>query len=408
MDPGNPLGFAPKLWYTFVYNQVCLIGWSCAAFFYSRGTKWVRWQRSNMEILQQLRQIAQERDIPFDELLREIEEALAVAYKKYVGAAGEVAVHIDPERLMAPDKGMRVVVEKEVVGIVTEPSYQLSVAEARKKQPNAEVGDFVQVEVDPNRFGRIAASTFKQVLSQKLREAEIRQINEVFQEKIGDLVNGLVTRRDEHTVYIQVNKVEAELPRREQVPTESYRINDRLKVYVLKVDDSRRRLAVVVSRTHPNLLRKLFELEVPEIAQSIVQIKSVAREPGQRSKIAVISTDERVDAVGACVGPRGARVQAIVDELHDEKIDIVPFSDNPTTYIINALSPAKVNSIRLNEADRSAYVVVPDNQLSLAIGKGGQNVRLAARLTEWKIDIRSEAQAATESKAPVEEAGAGS
>lgn len=192
------------------------------------------------------------------------------------------------------------------------------------------------------------------------------------------------------------------------MPTESYRINDRLKVYVLKVDDSRRRLAVVVSRTHPNLLRKLFELEVPEIAQSIVQIKSVAREPGQRSKIAVISTDERVDAVGACVGPRGARVQAIVDELHDEKIDIVPFSDNPTTYIINALSPAKVNSIRLNEADRSAYVVVPDNQLSLAIGKGGQNVRLAARLTEWKIDIRSEAQAATESKAPVEEAGAGS
>jgi len=169
-------------------------------------------------------------------------------------------------------------------------------------------------------------------------------------------------------------------------------------VYVLRVDDSTKRLRVIVSRTHPNLLRKLFELEVPEIGQGLVQIKSVAREPGQRSKVAVISMDERVDAVGSCVGPRGTRVQAIVDELMDEKIDIVPFSDDSYTYITNALSPAKVNSIKLNEEEHSAYVVVPDTQLSLAIGKGGQNVRLAARLTEWKIDIRSEAQAASEGK----------
>lgn len=345
-----------------------------------------------MDIMQQLRQIAQERDIPYEELLHEIEEALAVAYKKYVNAVGEVAVHIDPE------KGWKCILEKEVVGVVADPSIQMSLADARKRKADTEIGDFVPIEVDPNRFGRIAASTFKQVLSQKLREAEIRQVNDVFQEKIGDVVPGTVSRKDEHSVYVQVNKIETELPRREMVPTEPYRLNDRMRVYVLRVDDSQRRLRVIVSRTHPNLLRKLFELEVPEIATGVVQIKSVAREPGQRSKIAVISTDERVDAVGSCVGPRGTRVQAIVEELYDEKIDIVPFSEESMAYITNALSPAKVNSIKLNEDEKSAYVVVPDNQLSLAIGKGGQNVRLAARLTDWKIDIRSEAQAASETK----------
>jgi transcription termination/antitermination protein NusA len=351
-----------------------------------------------MDILQQLNQIAQERDIPVEELMREIEEALAAAYKKFVGATGEVTVHIDPK------KGWTAFLEKEVVGIVEEPSFQLSVIEARKRKPDAEIGDFIPMEVDPNRFGRIAASTFKQVLSQKLREAEQRQIQDVFNEKMGDVVSGVVTRREGQSVYVQVNKIETELPKREQVPTEPYRPNDRIRVYVLRVDDSTKRLRVIVSRTHPNLLRKLFELEVPEIAQGIVIIESVAREPGQRSKVAVRTTDERVDAVGACVGQRGTRVQAIVDELYDEKIDIVPFSDDSQTYITNALSPAKVNSIQLNEEERSAYVIVPDTQLSLAIGKGGQNVRLAARLTDWKIDIRSESQAASEGRGAKQEA----
>ncbi|MBI1756455.1 MAG: transcription termination/antitermination protein NusA [Fimbriimonas ginsengisoli] len=345
-----------------------------------------------MDILQQLNQIAQERDIELQELLQEIEEALAVSYKKFVGATGDVVVHIDPQ------KGWTAFLEKEVVGVVAEPSFQMSLTEARKRKPEAEVGDFIATEVDPNRFGRIAAQTFKQVLNQKLREAEQRQIQEVFHEKMGDLVTGSVTRREGSSIFVEVNRVEAELPRREQVPTEPYRPNDRMKVYVLRVDDSTRRLRVIVSRTHPNLLRKLCELEIPEIAQGVVVIKSVAREPGQRSKLAVVTTDERVDPVGACVGPRGARVQAIVDELYEEKIDIVPFSEDQKTYITNALSPAKVNSLKLNEEEHSAYVVVPDNQLSLAIGKGGQNVRLAARLTEWKIDIRSEAQAAAEGK----------
>ncbi len=345
-----------------------------------------------MDILQQLNQIAQERDLPLEDLQRELEDALAVAYKRFVNAQGEVFVKLDPV------KGWAASVEKEVVGIVSDPSIQLSLLEARRKKPDAEVGDYISVEVDPNRFGRIAAQTAKQVLSQKLREAEVRRIQDVFHEKLGDLVTGTVTRKDGQSVYIQVNRVEAELPRREQVPTEPYRPNDRMKVYVYKVDDSQRRLRVIVSRTHPNLLRKLFELEVPEIEQEIVIIKSVAREPGQRSKVAVYSNDERVDPIGACIGPRGARVQAIVDELYGEKIDVVPYHEDPKTFITDALSPAKVNSLRLNEEEHSAYAVVPDNQLSLAIGKGGQNVRLAARLTEWKIDIRSESQAAAEGK----------
>jgi transcription termination/antitermination protein NusA len=347
-----------------------------------------------MDILQQLNQIAQERDLPLEELQRELEESLAAAYKRFVGAAGEVSVKLDPKT------GWAASVEKEVVAIVTEATanYQISLAEALKKRPDAEIGDFIPIAVDPNRFGRIAAQTAKQVLSQKLREAETRRIHDVFNEKIGEVVTGVVSRRDGQSVYVQVNRVEAELPRREQVPTEPYRPNDRIRVYVYKVDDTQRRLRVIVSRTHPNLLRKLFELEVPEIAQGIVVIRSVAREPGQRSKVAVTSTDERVDAIGSCIGPRGSRVQSIVDELYDEKIDVVPFNEDPKTFITDALSPAKVNSIKLNEVERSAYVVVPDSQLSLAIGKGGQNVRLAARLTEWKIDIRSESQAAGEGK----------
>ena len=346
-----------------------------------------------MDILQQLNQIAIERDIPLAQLQLELEDALTAAYKRYVGAAGEVSVKIDPT------KGFDANVEKEVVGIVSEPSFQIGLVEARKRNPDAQVGDFIPVKIDPNLFGRIAASTFKQVLSQKLREAETKRVHDVFNEKMGELITGQVSRKEGSSVYIQVNRVEAELPRREQVPTEPYRPNDMLKVYVYKVDDSRRQLRVIVSRTHPNLLRKLFELEVPEIASGVVVIKSVAREPGQRSKIAVYSTDERIDPIGACIGPRGARVQAIVDELNEEKIDVVPYSEDIRKYITDSLSPAKVNSIKINEAENSAFVVVPDNQLSLAIGKGGQNVRLAARLTDWRIDIRSESQAAAEKEA---------
>ncbi len=356
-----------------------------------------------MDVLLQLKQIAQERDLPVEELLVEIEEALAVAYKKFIGIPNDYDIEVKVE--VGGAKGITASISKEVVAEVTNPQYQIAVADARKRDSSKEIGDFYEVPVDPNSFGRIAATTFKQVLSQKMREAETRQINDQFHEKIGDVVTGQVSRREGQSIYVLVGKVETELPRREQVPTEPYRSNDRLMVYVLKVDDSTKRMRVIVSRTHPGLLRKLFEFHVPEIADGTVVIENVAREPGQRSKIAVRSTDERVDAVGACVGPRGSRVQSIVEDLYDEKIDIVPWSDDPKTFIENALSPAKVNSIRLStkvgeegREERSAYCVVPDNQLSLAIGKGGQNVRLAARLTDWKIDIRSEHQATEEGK----------
>ncbi len=349
-----------------------------------------------MDVLQQLNQIAQEREIPMDELLKEIQESLAVAYKKFIGIPNDVDIEVRVE--IGGAKGIIASLFKEVVGSVTEPSYQMSVAEARKRKPDAEIADFIEVPVDPLSFGRIAAQTFKQVLAQKMREAETRQIHDEFNEKMGDIVSGTVLRREGQSVYIQVGRVETELPKREQVPTEPYRQNDRVMVYVLRVDDSMKRMRVIVSRTHPNLLRKLFEFHVPEIADGVVIIKSVAREPGQRSKIAVISLDERVDAVGACVGPRGSRIQSIVDDLFDEKVDVVPFDENIRTFIENALSPAKVNNIKLNEEEKSAYCIVPDTQLSLAIGKGGQNVRLAARLTEWKIDIRSETQASAEGR----------
>jgi N utilization substance protein A len=355
-----------------------------------------------MDIMQQLTVIAQERDLPVEELREDLEEALAAAYKQFIGAReakeGDITVKITLSPLTAA-------VGKEVVATLTDPKRQIEITEARKKQANIEIGDFLYVPVNPLDFGRIAAQTTKQVLQQKLRESERTRVQSVFTEKLGDVVTGVVSRREGSSVYINVNKLEAELPRREQVPTEPYRQNDRIKVYVYKVDDSSRRLRVVVSRTHPNLLRKLFELEVPEIAQGIVEIQSVAREPGQRSKIAVSTTDERVDPIGACIGPRGARVQAIVDELYDEKIDVVQWSDDARKFITDALSPAKVNSIKLTtkrneqgEEENHAFVIVPDNQLSLAIGKGGQNVRLAARLTDWKIDIRSEAQAAGDKK----------
>lgn len=345
-----------------------------------------------MDYVNELRQIAQEREIPEEELKFELEQALAVAYKKFKGVTGDVTVRLDPTKTSGA------VVEKEIVGEVLEPSLQVSVEVARKYNPDAQIGDTMPFEIDTNTFGRIAAQTFKQVLQQKFREAELRKVHEEFSDAVGDLVSGTVTRREESNVLIQVGRFEVKLPKREQVGTDDYRPNERMRVYVLKIDETHRGFEVIVSRSHPNLLRKLLELEVPEIAEGVVEVMSVAREPGQRSKVAVLSHDERIDAVGACVGQRGSRIQAIMDELRPEKVDIVPYSTEPRAYIQNALSPAKTNSIKLDTENQSAYVVVPDTQLSLAIGRGGQNVRLAARLTEWKIDIRSEQQANEEAE----------
>lgn len=341
------------------------------------------------DFIDALKQISQERDIPLDELFETIEAALANAYKKQIGAQGEAHVRIDSSR-----NDVKVFCQREVVGVVANHHLQISLEEARRVNPVAEIGDFVDLEVTPENFGRIAAQTAKQVVLQKLQEAERRRTIDEYSARVGEVVSGVVQRHEGNCVFVAVNKIEAVLPPREQVRTEPYRFNDRIKVYVLRVEETSRGAQVTVSRTHPNLLRCLFELEVPEIEDGTVIIKAVAREPGQRSKIAVVSKDERVDPVGACVGHRGQRVSAVTNELYDEKIDVIPWKEKTAQYIAEALSPAKPTSVTLDEEHTHAFAVVPDTQLSLAIGKGGQNVRLAARLTEWKIDIRSESQVA--------------
>ena len=343
----------------------------------------------NGDFIEALRAIEKEKEIPFDVLLETIESALVTAYKKHFAITGDVVVRVESGKT-----GFHVFCEKAVVESVQNEHAEITVADARKYDPNAVVGDAIEVEVTPENFGRIAAQTAKQVVVQRIREAEREKIFEEYSERVGEVMTGTVQRREQRNVYINLGKVEALLPGNEQVPTEPYRFNDRIKVYVLEVRRTPKGPQVITSRTHPSLIRRLFELEVPEIHDGVVAIKSVAREPGARSKIAVASSDEQVDPVGACVGHRGSRVQAVVNELYDEKIDIVRWNDDIAKFIAESLSPAKVVSVDVEEASKSAFVVVPDNQLSLAIGKSGQNVRLAARLTGWRIDIRSELQVA--------------
>lgn len=343
----------------------------------------------SQEFLDALRQIEKEKDIPLDVLLSTIESALETAYKKNYAATGDIRV-----RVTLAKSGFKVYCQKDVVEGVRNDHTEISVDEARKYNPDAVVGSSIEIEVTPENFGRIAAQTAKQVVVQRIREAERERVYEDFGDRIGEVVTGTVQRREQRNVFINLGKVEALLPPPEQVPTEPYKFGDRLKVYVLEVRRTPRGPQVIVSRTHPTLIRRLFELEVPEIVEGIVTIKSVAREAGARTKIAVASTDDKVDPVGACVGHRGTRVQAVVNELYDEKIDIVRWNEDPAKFIAESLSPAKALSVKADEEAKTALVVVPDSQLSLAIGKSGQNVRLAARLTGWRIDIRSESQLA--------------
>jgi len=344
------------------------------------------------EFIEALQQIAKEKDIPLDTLIETVESALATAYKRNNPTNGEIRVRIDSAR--SASNPFRVFCEKLVVDDVEDEYAQISVAEAKAINPDILPGEILAYDVPQGNFGRIAAQTAKQVVVQRIREAERKKIFDEFNERVGEVVTGTVQRREGRNVVIGLGKLDAVLPAQEQVDTEPYRFNDRIKVYVLEVRDSPKGPQVIVSRTHPSLIRRLFELEVPEIAEGIVTIKSVAREPGARSKIAVMSRDEKVDPVGACVGHRGSRVQAVVNEMYDEKIDIVRWNSDTAAFIGEALSPAKAVTVTTNEEAKSAFVVVPDNQLSLAIGKAGQNVRLAARLTGWRIDIRSEAQVA--------------
>ncbi|HUT74854.1 MAG TPA: transcription termination factor NusA [Armatimonadota bacterium] len=343
----------------------------------------------NMDFVQALRDIEKEKDIPLATLEEILEAALVSAYRKHYGSAGEIHVEIDWEDSRASIYARKLVVEK-----VEDPHVEMAIEEARKLDDGIQVGESLDIEVTPENFGRIAAQTAKQVVVQRIREAEREIIFSEFADRAGEVVTGIVQRRSGRSVFIGVGKIEALLPASEQVPSDSCRFGERLKVYVVEVKRTTKTPHVLVSRSHPGLLRRLFELEVPEVHDGVVEIKAIAREAGLRSKIAVHSRQENVDPVGACVGHRGSRVQSVVDELRGEKIDIVRWSDDMARYLGSALSPARVNEVRVDEDHKTATVIVPDNQLSLAIGKEGQNVRLAARLTGWRIDIRSESQIA--------------
>lgn len=342
----------------------------------------------NVEFLRALEEIEKEKGIPKELLIEAIEAALISAYKRNFGSAQNVAVDIDRS-----SGEVHVYSRKNVVEEVLDPTLEISLQDAQIKNPNYELGDIVDQEVTPANFGRIAAQTAKQVVVQRIREAERGIIFSEFQNREGDILTGIVQRWSKQNVVIDLGKTEALLIPSEQMKSDKYESGARIKVFIVEVKETTKGPRILVSRTHPGLLKRLFELEVPEIFDGVVELKAVAREAGSRSKIAVHSKNTDVDPVGACVGPRGMRVQAVVNELCGEKIDIVEWSPDPATFVSNALSPAKVLSVNIYEKEGVAQVVVPDYQLSLAIGKEGQNARLAAKLTNWKVDIKSVSQA---------------
>lgn len=342
----------------------------------------------NMEFIEALHELEKERGISSEVLFEAIEAALISAYKKNFASLQNVRVHID--RLSGEFK---VFARKTIVDNVEDPRTQISLAEAQKIDPNYNVNDILENEVTPRDFGRIAAQTAKQVVVQRIREAERGMIYDEYINREGDIVTGVVQRYEQKNVIIDLGKVEAVLAAQEQIPGETYQPFERIKTYVVEVKKTTKGPQIMLSRTHPGLIKRLFELEVPEIHDGTVEIKGVSREAGARSKIAVYSREPNVDPVGACVGPKGNRVQAIVNELKGEKIDIVNYSLDNREFVANALSPAKVIGVYPKSDEKVALVVVPDYQLSLAIGKEGQNARLAAKLTGWKIDIKSESQA---------------
>jgi len=343
----------------------------------------------NADFIDALQQLQREKGIDKDVLLEAIEAALITGYKKNFNSAANVRVE-----LLRDSGEVRVFARKTVTEELNDNRLEISLDAALDLNPTYQVGDVVEIEVTPRDFGRIAAQTAKQVVTQRIREAERTIIYSKFVDREEDIVTGLVQRQDARVAYIDLGQTEAVLPLSEQMPTDKLKPGDRIKAFITRVERTAKGPQVVLSRTHPGLLKRLFELEVPEIYEGVVEIKSVAREAGYRSKIAVFSRNPEVDPIGACVGGRGMRVQAVVTELHGEKVDIVKWSDDVREYVGNALSPSKVVDVLVFETEKMARAIVPDHQLSLAIGKEGQNARLAAKLTGWKIDIKSETQAA--------------
>ena len=336
----------------------------------------------NRELLSVIDQIGREKGIESQKIVKAVESALLTAAKKRYGAAENIQVRLDPET-----GEIEVISLKKIVEEVTNPKGEITLEEAKKVDESAELGDEIGSLLEMEDFGRIAAQTAKQVIFQRVREAEWESVHREYSVREGEMISGMILGQERRNYIVELGKTEAILPYQEQVPRESYRRGDRIRAYLLEVKPSSKGPQIVLSRSHPQFVAKLFEMEVPEIAEGVVIIKEVVREAGDRTKIAVFSKDSAVDPVGACVGVRGSRVQAVVRELKGEKIDIITWSDDPRTFIGEALSPAVIEKVGINEAERSALVVVSDQQLSLAIGKKGQNVRLAAKLTKWKIDI---------------------
>ena len=353
----------------------------------------------NADFVKAIALLAKEKGISPDVLYSAVEEALITAYKKNYGSAQNVRVSMHKET-----GEIHVYARKNIVEEVTDPTTEISLADAQKLNAHYQAGDILETEVTPKNFGRIAAQNAKQVIVQRIREAERGMVYERYSDRENDIVTGTVQRIEGHNVFIDLGTAEGLLLPNEQIPHETYDYHQRLKCYVVEVKKTTKGPQIILSRTHPGLLKRLFELEVSEIQDGTVVIDSVAREPGMRSKIVVHSTNPSVDPVGACVGPKGMRVRAIVDELRGEKIDIVKYSEDPEEYVANALSPSKVVSARASKEEKICRVVVPDYQLSWAIGKEGQNARLAAKLTGWKIDIKSESQAAAAEAAQAQEA----
>ncbi len=340
-----------------------------------------------MELKRVIDQISRDKGINKEVLIATLVEAIASAAKKRLGLKTEIEVNYSEEL-----GEIEVFEFKEVTDKVKDPQTQISLEEGKKLDPECEIGDSLGIKMDPTTFGRIAAQTAKQVIIQRMKDAERNIVYEDFKDRKGEVINGIIQRFDKGGAIVNLGRTEAILPLSEQIPTENYRQGDRVRAYVLDVKKESKGPQIILSRTHPQFLAALFEMEVPEISQKIVRIVNVVREPGSRSKIAVASEDKDVDPVGACVGMKGNRVQYVVQELKGEKIDIIPWNPDPAKFVCNALAPAEIIRVIIDEVNHSMEVVVPDEQLSLAIGKRGQNVRLASRLTGWKIDVKSESK----------------
>ena len=344
----------------------------------------------NKELILALEELEKEKGIEKAYLLSSIESALVTAYKRNFDALENVKVVMDEQTGATSVYAIKEVMEK-----ANDDALEISLEEARKINPDLQIGDSVDVEIVPKDFGRIAAQTAKQVIIQKLREAEREIIFKEFNDRKGEIVTGIVQKVDKNIIVLDLGKLEGIMPLKEQIKTETYKVNDKIKGYVLDVERGEKGAPqVIVSRSHPDFVRKLLEFEIPEIYEGVIEIKSVARDPGNRSKVAVYSPDPNIDPVGSCVGQKGVRIQNIINELHGEKIDVIEWNEDPSIYIVAALLPAQILAVDIKEEENFAQVIVPvpDEQLSLAIGKAGQNARLAAKLTGWKIDIKSETQ----------------